>query len=190
MPRFVDHDKRRDDIMRAAAAVLAESGYANFSLRAIATRMGGSSTLVTHYFGTREQLIAALIDWVFEDVEAEHQEIMRIADSGERLRAVLDYFLPTDAESAEQERIRIALLPYRDTDPVVADFFARLEEQMRGLLRAGVDGLVPSQQVDQYVSHLRAWVNGIALSVVEHPELWSPEQQEATMAWFVGLLGL
>lgn len=185
MPRYVDHEQRRKDIVRAAAAVLADSGYANFSLRAIATRMGGSSTLVTHYFATREQLVTALIAWIFDDAEAEYKELMGIDGGRERLVAVLEYFLPTDAESAEQERIRIALLPYRSTDEVVADFFARLEEHMRALLRVGVESLADPADIDGYVSLLRAWVNGMALSVVEHPELWSAEQQRVAMEWFL-----
>lgn len=190
MPRFVDHQERRRSILRAAASVLAEDGYANFSLRAIAHRMGGSSTLVTHYFSTRQELISALIEVVFDDAKIEHERLTRMPPGRERLSAVLEYFLPTDTESAEQERIRIALLPYRESDPTVGSFFARLEGQMRDLLRFGVTGAVRDEEVDFSVSLIRTWVNGIALSVVEHPELWATTLQRAIMQWLVDTLEL
>lgn len=185
MPRFVDHDQRRDEILQAAATVLAESGYARFSFRAIADKMGGSSTLVTHYFATRRVLLSAMIDRVFDDAKAEHDRLMSLPEGEQRLRAVLQYFLPNDRESAQQERIRIALLPYRDTDTVIDEFFSRLEVDMRDLLRAGISGLGRSVDEDFYVSVIRAWVNGLALSVVEHPELWAANCQERTTSWLM-----
>ncbi|MFJ4166927.1 TetR/AcrR family transcriptional regulator [Microbacterium sp. NPDC089698] len=190
MPRFVDHARRRDEILDAAAWVLAELGYGKFSLRAVGERMGGSTTLVTHYFSSREQLMIALTDRVFDEAEAEVIEIQTIIDPHERLRSALAFFLPVDDESAMQERIRIALLPYRRSDATVEEFFARLEVSMRALLRAGLIGFVPDAELDANVALLRVWVNGIALSVVEHPELWTPAQQNDALGRFTALLEL
>jgi AcrR family transcriptional regulator len=188
VPRFVDHDKRREDILRAASGVLAEAGYAGFSLRAVGQRMGGSTTLVTHYFATRDQLISELTAMVFAEVETDREEIDAIADPGERLRAALEYFLVLDEESVEQERIRFALLPYRRSDPHVEEFFTGLETSMRSILRAGIEGSVDPADVENHVSTLRVWVNGIALSAIENPKLWDSTAQRAALERFVGLL--
>ena len=58
MPRFVDHDVRKRDIVRATLEVLAESGTGGLSFRAVAARLGGSTTLVTHYFPNQDALLA------------------------------------------------------------------------------------------------------------------------------------
>jgi len=52
----VDHEDRRREIVRAAIEVVKKHGYQGLTLRSLAAQMGGSSTLVTHYFRSRRNL--------------------------------------------------------------------------------------------------------------------------------------
>ena len=59
--------QRRQEIVRAAAQVFAERGYNGGSLRSIGERVGVSSASLVQYFGTKERLLAAVLEeWARE----------------------------------------------------------------------------------------------------------------------------
>lgn len=53
----------RDRILASARELFADKGFDRTSIRAIATAAGVDSALVHHYFGTKQQLFAAAIDF-------------------------------------------------------------------------------------------------------------------------------
>lgn len=188
MPRFVDPDQRKAEIVSAVIELLSDGGFKNFTVRALAQKMGGSSTLVTHYFPTRDDLLVALHNYVLKDAEDQRGRLLEIDDPQERLHAVLAYFLPDDLRALNLERVRIAMAANRDSEPLVADFFSQLEPGMRGLIRASLEEFIPPEDLDSMVDLLRVWTSGMAVSAVEHPEIWTPERQRATLKLFVSSL--
>jgi AcrR family transcriptional regulator len=59
--------QRRSEIVRAAGEVFAERGYNGGSLRSVAERVGVSSASLVQYFGTKEGLLAAVLElWARE----------------------------------------------------------------------------------------------------------------------------
>jgi AcrR family transcriptional regulator len=59
--------ERRSAIVRAATQVFAERGYHGASLRTIGERVGVSSASLVQYFGTKERLLAAVLEeWARE----------------------------------------------------------------------------------------------------------------------------
>lgn len=190
MPRYVDPEQRRAEILSAVIHALGEGGFSGFTIRSLAKRMGGSSTLVTHYFPTRDSLLDALLSQTLEDAEKERETLLSIDDPRERLHAVLAFFLPDSDESLALERVRVAMVPHMRIEPTVYDFFQRLEPGMRGLMRAALEEFVAPEQLDAMVDMLRVWTSGLALSAVEHPEMWTPERQRATLDQFLNSLAL
>jgi AcrR family transcriptional regulator len=59
-PQRANGVKRREAIMDAAAAIIAESGVAGLTLHATARRAGASIGSTYHFFGDKEQLLDAL----------------------------------------------------------------------------------------------------------------------------------
>ncbi|WP_245571059.1 TetR/AcrR family transcriptional regulator [Catelliglobosispora koreensis] len=58
MPRSKgDHEARRRDVSGAVWRVLAEHGFTGLTLRAVATEMGATTGLVTHYFPSKRDLV-------------------------------------------------------------------------------------------------------------------------------------
>lgn len=53
--------------MRATVAVAGKYGLEGATVRRIAEEAGVHNTLITHYFGSREALLAAAAEWVFEE---------------------------------------------------------------------------------------------------------------------------
>ncbi|WP_050375839.1 TetR/AcrR family transcriptional regulator [Streptomyces acidiscabies] len=191
MPKFVDHDVRRREIVRATLEVLAESGTAGLSFRAVAARLGGSTTLVTHYFPHQDALLAevasySLVLWG-EEIDALDRQG---ATPTERLQNLLVWLMPVTPVGLMQERARINLL---SSELLGEGHRTALEEwdvRIRSVLRNHLEELVPHDQVDKTVELLRVTISGVVLTVVEHPGLWPIERQLAIVEHLMQLLAI
>ena len=63
MPRKPD-DQRRADLLAAVIASCAENGIGNRSLRDIADSVGTSHRMLLHHFGSREELLVAIVETI------------------------------------------------------------------------------------------------------------------------------
>ncbi|MEU1503150.1 TetR/AcrR family transcriptional regulator [Streptomyces sp. NPDC005732] len=184
----MDAQERVRDIVMASVAALNEGGLPELTLRKIAKRMGGSITLITHYFTDRAALLSAILDYALADADAFVDELASISQPDERLRAALEWFLPLTEEALALEKTRIALVAYRHAEPLLRLRSDELEPAMRAVLRTGLVGFVPAERLEATIDVARSWVSGMALSAVEHPEMWTSERQLSTLDEFVTLL--
>jgi AcrR family transcriptional regulator len=180
LPRSVDHDERRREIAGAAIRLLAKRGPRGLTLRALADELGGSITLVTHFFPNRRALLNAVTSQVLEDsaTDLASFENTQLAPA-DRLRAFLTWLLPTTAETLQLERGRVLLSAESDAHFNVQEFFDTWERAIRDLIERHVAPLVPESERQFYVDLLRVVQNGVVLSSVEHPKYWTPEKQIA-----------
>lgn len=190
MPIFVDHDERREKIVDAAIRVLGDLGYAKFTLRAVSNRLGGSVTLVTHYFPSREALLDTMLQQTLDEARAVQDELIAIADPHKRLEAVVRYFLPDNDEAMALERVRVALASHRTVEPVIEHHFALLEPGMRNLIATAIGDFTSAGEIEPTVDLIRLWTSGMVLSAIEHPELWTPERQNAALNHLMKLIDL
>lgn len=178
MPRNVDHDERRRDIALAGIKLLAKDGPRGLTLRALAEELGGSITMVTHFFPNRRALLdavsAQLVEEGVTELESFDQQDLK---PSERLRAFLMWLLPTTDEAMQLERSRVLMSSESDAHFNVQEFFDSWEKTIRELIRRYVAPLVPAPELDLYVDLLRVVQNGVVLSSVEHPKYWTPEKQ-------------
>jgi AcrR family transcriptional regulator len=190
MPRYVDREDRRSQIVNATLDVLAKEGPSGLNFRAVAGRMGGSSTVVTHYFGTKQELLDALVEnlarWPTEVQELE----VGVDDPSERLRLFLRWLLPCDEQGLRDETARINLIGERDTRVRTEHLFAAWDQNVRSLLTRHVEELVPARRVPAVVDVLRSATNGITLSTVEHPDEWPADRQFAVLDEILAAFGL
>lgn len=176
MPRRVDSAERRLAITSAAVRILARGGSSALTLRSLAEELDGSITLVTHFFSNRNDLFAAIVDDMVASYDAELAELERGDDAPGRLRRLLQWMLPLTAEDIEREAGRIALISMRD-DANIDHFFVANERRARELLSSHLNTLLPEAKIPHAVDVLRSAVNGIVLSAVEHPAIWSARRQ-------------
>ncbi|WP_433519567.1 TetR/AcrR family transcriptional regulator [Nonomuraea sp. CA-143628] len=191
MPRHVDHDQRRREIVAATVAVLAERGTRGLSFRAVANYMGGSTTLVTHYFPTLKDLIDEVTAQSLRKWDDEIKELDSQAnDPLGRLRNLLTWLVPTTEIGLANEQARINLLSGQILGGENRATFEAWDGKIRGYLRSHLTDLVPAEEVERTVELLRVTTNGVVLSVVEHPDSWSAERQMAVVDGLLELLGL
>lgn len=177
MPRAVDRDARRKEIADAAQRLLSERGPGALTLRGLAEEMGGSITLITHFYPTRAALLVGITDqwlqWLDEDLA--RIEFGRTPE--QRLRLLLEWMLPLSLEDKRRETGRVMMASERSSDLKVQTFYAAMDSRMRGLLREHLTPFVPLAELEDAVESLRVFANGIVLSAVERPTKWPRRRQ-------------
>lgn len=191
MPRHVDHEVRRREIVDATMKVLSHSGTRGLSLRAVAAEMGGSTTLITHYFPTQQELLDEVTAQLLVGWDAEIAALDAGNDSPRaRLEALLKWMLPLTEEDLQTERSRISLLEGQLLGEENRVLFQGMETKIRELFRSHLRELLPADDIEQAVELMRVTTNGVVLSVLEHPDAWPAERQLAILDWLLGSLNL
>jgi AcrR family transcriptional regulator len=115
-------------ILRAAQDILAERGYAELTMTAIAQVTGLNRALVSYHFGGKAGLLAALVDTLFQDPDVGLvEEIRSTREGADRVEAFLDWQRRVSGRD-RTNRLLYELLPHALRDPEVR---ARFVEEYR-----------------------------------------------------------
>jgi AcrR family transcriptional regulator len=177
MPRVVDHDARRRDIARVALTLLARDGTAGLSLRGIATEMGGSLTLVTHYYANRQELMTDLAHQICDGWQADLDRMdQKHREPRDRLRTFMVWLLPLTERGQEEERARFALLA-AENDPDSRAVLLEFDNVVRQMLRERLSGLIPKRRLPATADLLHAFASGVILDAQLNPTAWPAKRQ-------------
>lgn len=176
MPARGDHEQHRRDIVRIAGDLIAEGGLAAATHRRIAEASGASTTVVSHYFHDKRDLVMATYRQVGERVA---DRLETAAATPHPLRATLDALLPLDAQRVRDWRVLFAFL-----GPAATDVDLTTEERVRlraarTRVRAAVatevtSGCLPSvTDADAVARGLLAVVLGTGMQALFDPSQWS-----------------
>lgn len=192
MPRHVDHDQRRQDILDAARDVIAEQGMAALSFRQVGRRLGGSTSLITHYYPTQELLLRDMVDRNVEEWESDLAEIRsKHGDPQARLEHLLfEWWLPVAGSNLQDERLRLNVVAAGNLGAPVQGMLDSWERSLRAVLHDALVELLSEEEAAHAVDVLRSALNGIGLSTVEHPDHWTPARQQEVVRTVVSSLGL
>jgi AcrR family transcriptional regulator len=142
MSRGPQQERSRTTHQRLLAATiesLAEAGWAATTLAAVAARAGVSRGAMQHHFPTREDLITAALDFMFDQRMSEVREQALVIPAGaDRIEAVVvglvDYFTGTFFKAALQVWTAAA------ADPALRERIVPLEAKFgRAVHRAAID---------------------------------------------------
>jgi AcrR family transcriptional regulator len=62
MPKIVDHDTYREEIVDRCIEIFSKKGYANVTMRELAKELGVSTGLLYHYFPTKKAIFAQMFE--------------------------------------------------------------------------------------------------------------------------------
>lgn len=196
MPRLVDHEARRHEIVLATWRLIAERGIEATTMRELARELGLANGSVTHYFPDKSAILTAAFAHVFAATNA-RVAAHRTASGATGLAALRAFLLeaaPIDEERALEARIVIAFLEYAAADRALATMFRALmrewqasfarmvtEAQTQGEVRDGLDVQAVSDAILHAVNGMQA--NGILL-----PETAREQRMRATVDALVDML--
>ena len=187
MPAAVDHDVRRREVAEAVWRVLASTGFAGLSLRAVAREMGATTGLLTHYFASKRELVGHALEVVHERT----QPRMASAGTGEGgltgLRARLRAVLVDDDESMVLSRVWVGFwdLALADAELGLAEAarYERWRDRLRPLVDEAIDGgeLAVSRDRETVVDILTAFTHGLVVQALFDPGRFPVERQYAAL---------
>jgi AcrR family transcriptional regulator len=122
MPKIVDHDARRRELVRAAWRVVGREGLDGLTTRAVAREAGWSTGVLAHYFENRDDLLLAAFRLVFEEVMERMQATLAAEpDPTRALIAALLQAVPIDARQRTEAIVWFTFLGLAAGQPGLRD---------------------------------------------------------------------
>lgn len=138
MPKIVDHDKRRSDIVAVAKRLILEGGFEAATMRSLAAEAGFANGALKHFFPNKDSIIAATFESVLEEMNPER----RLADKGkadggtpaERLHDIIAEVLPSNEKDINAGRVLLVLWDHATSNPDLAALYRAFFQTWRGVL--------------------------------------------------------
>src|SRR5262245_46291975 len=93
-------DVRREEMLAAAAKLIAERGFSDTRIADVAARVGASPALVIYYFGTKDSLLTEALRWSERSFyEAAEQMLQRTTSLQKRLKALVAWTCLPEGQS-------------------------------------------------------------------------------------------
>jgi AcrR family transcriptional regulator len=85
-------ESTRDDILRSARAEFAKAGLSGARVDKIAENSGANKRMIYHYFGSKEQLFAAVVEDAYGDIRGQEQTLgLEALEPVEALRRLVEF---------------------------------------------------------------------------------------------------
>jgi AcrR family transcriptional regulator len=177
----IDHAERREKIAEIAARVIARNGLEAATVRRIAAEVGFSTTIVTHYFANKEELLLHAFRFVARQ-SGERLDRVVTHDPADLVGALLA-LTAVDESSYLGWRVYVSFWERAKFDPVFA------AEQ-----RAGIDnalkriGIVARNRFGERddlgaaVQMLITVVHGISVQALFDPNSWPPDRVQTVLS--------
>lgn len=107
MPKIVDHELRRQELLSATWRVIARTGIIGVTTREIAREAGFSTGVLAHYFADKEELLAAALRLSHQQVYARIQERTQGLLGMDAIRVIMLEALPLDEQRLLEAQIEI-----------------------------------------------------------------------------------
>jgi AcrR family transcriptional regulator len=169
MPKIVNWDERRDEILAATWRVIARDGIAKATIRAIAREAHCSAGILAHYFDDKADILGSALLLSHRRVAARMDARVAGRTGLDALRVIMLEALPLDDERDLEAQIEISFWgralghpELRTVQNAEFDRFARrlrahlAEAREHGQLRDGVDLDVAAHQLLVLIDGLSA----------------------------------
>src|SRR5260370_782561 len=184
MPKIVDWDARRDEILSATWRVIARDGIAGATIRAIAREADCSRGILAHYFDDKADILGSALVMSHRRVVARMDARAAGLTGLAALRVVMLEALPLDSERDLEAQIEISFWGRALRNPALRTlqhaeldrFPPRLppypaEAEKDGELRDGVDITLAAHQ-------LLVLIDGLSAERGLYPDRVSPDRQQ------------
>ncbi|MFI1995848.1 TetR/AcrR family transcriptional regulator [Actinoplanes sp. NPDC020271] len=121
MPRLVDHDARRAELLAATWRVVRSRGVEGTTTRAIADEAGCSLSVLAHFLGGKDDILVAAQRAVYDRIVERAFRIGGSLYGLAALRAALDAVLPIDEERAADAHVNVAFAGAALSHPLLAE---------------------------------------------------------------------
>jgi len=181
MPTHVNHQDRRLAIAEIVADIIAAHGLDGVTIRKVASTAGYSTTIVTHYFSNKYDLLKHTHQ--IAATQAQKRVHSVLARNPTDLRGCLEALLPTTKASLRDWKIYFAFWQVATFNPDFTEQEKRSAQHARDLIaltlyaRREAGLLLESIDIPTMARRLLTIVQGIALQAIVDTAEWSPARQ-------------
>ncbi len=194
MPARGDHDARREDVSEAVWQVLARCGVGGLTIRSVATEMGATTGLVSHYFPTKKALLAHARH--VAELRTIHMHRLPSSEPGIAAlrKAILDV-LPLNPEKIAMSKAWVSFWDAAIGDAELSASEKIRYEKWRQRLRTQVieaqarRELDPKTPADDFTVMIGAFAHGLVVQSLFDSKRFSPTRQTALVDRFVAHIG-
>jgi AcrR family transcriptional regulator len=171
-------DQRRDDMLEAAAALIAERGFSETRIADVARRVGASPALVIYYFGTKDQLLTDALRYSEDAFYLACTELLGEATSiRDRLETLVRLtFEPDSADAPGAWGLWFDLWAQAFRHPRVATHRVELERKWRLTIadvvrKAAESGEIAAVDADEFAVTWGVLLDGLSIQVALEDEM-------------------
>ena len=187
MPKIVDHEERRREIVEALWRVVSRDGAAGVSVRNVAAEAGMPKSSIGHYVGTMPQLLSLAIDELVDYVTSQASPLTGRYLTADQAADAFAALVPTTAQRRQMSEVWLLLLSQRNAEPDLAPILTNLNNRVLDGIESGLqelarEGLVhPSRATRDEARFLHALVDGLAVQSLTDPEFMPEETVHAIL---------
>lgn len=179
--RDIDHDKRRQKIAEIAIEVIGQEGLESATVRRIASAAGYSTTVITHYFTNKNELLLLAYEQIGKLAKQRVEDVCA-EDPGNILGALMTM---TTAEDNVHHAWRVYTAIWQKAADNPA--FARAQQNWIETALTQITDIVRDRtgqhpESARIARHLIALVQGTAIQNLFEPGCWSKHELEQTLA--------
>lgn len=176
MPKIVDHEQRRQELLDAMARVIVRAGIEGATARAIAKESGWSTGSLAHYFADRDDILASVLRFSHERIKARWAENLAGLHGLAALRELILDNVPLDEERRAETRLEMVFWSQAlNSDELLeiqrveaADLYNEIRRCVEEALAAGE--IAPGQPADEATERLLALIDGWSLHALLYEE--------------------
>lgn len=183
MPKIVDWDARRDEILSATWRVIARNGIAGATIRAIAKEAKCSPGILSHYFDDKADILGSALVHSHRRVGARMSAVSAGLTGLDALRVVMLEALPLDDRRDLEAQIEISFWGRALGNATLRELqhseFDRLCARLRGHLQeaANLGELRPDFDIDLATHELVVLIDGLSAERVLYPGRVTAQRQ-------------
>lgn len=194
-PRTSLADLRRGEIVDAAIRVLARAGVEGLTMRGLAAELDVSTGTITHWFATKDDVLAATLDVVAERVGDRLDAALEgVDDPRDTLLAIGEASVPDDVAERDEQIVWLELGTRATRVPELAARHAALYDGWRRRIERAVrrgqeDGSFRALDARRWARAYAALLDGLALHVLVHPDVDAAEMRRILRDHVAATLG-
>lgn len=181
MPITVDHEQRRQKIAGIATDIIANKGLDGVTIRQVAAMAGFSTTIVTHYFATKRELL--MYTWRAAASRTRSRVDRVFSDSPCDIQGCLEALLPINKAGIRDWKVYFAYWHVASVNSQFAKEQRYGIKLTRNIIRRVLKNMVHqdllASKTDTLViaKRLLIYVQGIAIQTMVNRYEWSPKKQ-------------
>ncbi|MFI6321750.1 TetR/AcrR family transcriptional regulator [Nonomuraea sp. NPDC050556] len=183
MPKIVDPEARREEVVEAVFRVVRRDGIEQASLRNVANEAGLAIGSVRHYFDSHTELMVFAMRAMSERVGARLMAHLETLPEDPRKAAVamLCELLPLDERRRDEATVWLAFAMAARTRPELQPHAAKVHDDMRRLVGRVLEGaqrlgrLPKDADLELETERLCALIDGLSVEAILQPDRIAPE---------------